>query len=742
MSLKYFVALVALSYVSAECPNACSAHGKCGAYDMCTCFRNWMAADCSERVCQFNLAHVDSPKGDLDSSSGALSGPSTTVVTNSFLYPYGTQEQFPNMINSKGTVLTNTAHYYEECSNKGICDRSTGTCACFPGYEGSSCQRASCPSSNGLTCNGHGTCETIQNLANSEWGNIYELWDKDTTMGCLCDGGYTGPDCSEKVCKYGVDPLYADDYQNVRYANFTYQIYTQQNATLYGNYSIKFTDRTGEDWETDAIDINANCDDITNALEALPNNVIPAGSVLCYHHRRVSCENVPICDTTGKLFVGGLNVTTYALGTTYVPKFTLAFPQNPGNISQISLNKYLDGARPTLYSDEKVSTVAWHIYSNGFSGEDDDLVPDECSGVLVRLSSTGSVAAYGTLTTHSLVVSSDAQLRLLKICLGDSDGDSTNNVEVYNWDYGDYSPFINTTYGDIENKFQNPHLIKLIDATQDTTQSDPALLVYPITRLCGKKSDYLNTYSLTSNGYDGWCSNRDPAGFYAVMYWDKYESTFQLFTRAANDYAPGTSFHVYTTTGYLKKISPIVSAFSYQTTDSPATIVNKYHSNTMYVGNNTKYIFNNDAAVPNTGYYGAVDCESASAADHMVDCLNKGDYVMFLNVDLATSGPASNPIYPNMYRVMKMGRESRTTKKYPLYKAERDRNQIVLNAGVNAPYSDVTSASIYKFHPPSNKYNYVAQCSNRGVCDKSTGLCQCFHGYTNDNCDTQNALAL
>jgi len=37
-------------------------------------------------------------------------------------------------------------------------------------------------------------------------------------------------------------------------------------------------------------------------------------------------------------------------------------------------------------------------------------------------------------------------------------------------------------------------------------------------------------------------------------------------------------------------------------------------------------------------------------------------------------------------------------------------------------------------------YTYVSQCSNRGLCDGSSGLCQCFKGYTGDNCDTISEL--
>merc|ERR1711959_548446 len=45
-------------------------------------------------------------------------------------------------------------------------------------------------------------------------------------------------------------------------------------------------------------------------------------------------------------------------------------------------------------------------------------------------------------------------------------------------------------------------------------------------------------------------------------------------------------------------------------------------------------------------------------------------------------------------------------------------------------------------HASPTTFHYVSQCSNRGTCDSSTGICKCFKGYSNDNCDTQNMLAM
>lgn len=169
---------------------------------------------------------MDTPKGDLDASNSITSG---KVLEGSTVYPYGTAEGFPLMLDTAGVPVTHSAHDYMECSNKGLCDRISGECECLPGYDGAACQRASCPSktsSSSLTgissrgggslgttksgqnfagrsafsgksstmpqtgeCSGHGTCETIAEIANYDNGNVYTLWDKDSTMGCKCDAG-------------------------------------------------------------------------------------------------------------------------------------------------------------------------------------------------------------------------------------------------------------------------------------------------------------------------------------------------------------------------------------------------------------------------------------------------------------------------------------------------------------------------------------------------------------------------
>jgi len=421
---------------------------------------------------------------------------------------------------------------------------------------------------------------------------------------------------------------------------------------------------------------------------------------------------------------------------------------------KLNININLDGNRPTLASDESgASTLSWFVYNNGFYGENNDFTPDLCSGVLVRLNHV--ILGVGLEEYTFLDDVTAAELKLLKTCLGDADGDATNNVDVNNWDYGDAS---------------NPHLIKLIDATQDDLQyadTDPTHYVptkFQTSFLCRPNvaADFVaGTGANVSNPYVlNQCKHLDPAGFYAAIFWDNTAGRFKVYGRPHYDYAITTDFHVYTSKGYLNLVSDSTAAFN-TWGSSPAVYSNEY------------LLTNKLFTVPRNGITGAragVDCETSSAS---VECLQKDDWMMVLNTgnNFATgtySTPAvvsknyvSNPIYAQLYQVKKISNEeisysdytvaqtySLTANTYP----QTFRNQIVLDKVVNAHYhldgrltapSTLfdTSASLFKFYPPVNKYEYAAQCSNRGICDKNSGLCQCFGGFTGDNCQRIDALA-
>ena len=56
-------------------------------------------------------------------------------------------------------------------------------------------------------CSGRGVCLTQKVLASTH-GAIYDTpWDAEKHLGCKCDTGYRGPDCSQKECPSGDDIL-------------------------------------------------------------------------------------------------------------------------------------------------------------------------------------------------------------------------------------------------------------------------------------------------------------------------------------------------------------------------------------------------------------------------------------------------------------------------------------------------------------------------------------------------------
>jgi len=321
--------LIAVAGVSAECPNACSGHGDCGTKDECTCYPNWQAADCSERTCPFGLSFVDTPQGDLN-HDGSISNANVAVQWSTS----NQWEKYPNQ--GQYSATADEAHFYVECSNKGHCDRASGVCQCFDGYTGSSCQRTTCPND----CSGHGVCRTTGEIAAAamnthvvrrdadhsrvegvESAFNYNLWDADKNQACVCDPGYTGPDCSMRECPRGDDPLsaLAKDCGGATCRTETQQLVLDSGAAVSGTFTLGFQDWTGKSWTTADITLPSTATDVSStvatnintALLAIPNDVI---------------ESVTVTGTGAQ--DGG--------NAWYDLTISVQFTANPGNINQLT----------------------------------------------------------------------------------------------------------------------------------------------------------------------------------------------------------------------------------------------------------------------------------------------------------------------------------------------------------------------------------------------------------------------
>jgi len=125
-------------------------------------------------------------------------------------------------------------HAQEQVHGQQLQHKTTTTFPATTGYAGAACQRSVCPND----CNGHGVCQTQKQLADDyshnaddnavssqfatpdadkdcvdctgtpNSGAVYDsAWDSGRSVGCKCDSGFAGPDCSLRECPSEDDPL-------------------------------------------------------------------------------------------------------------------------------------------------------------------------------------------------------------------------------------------------------------------------------------------------------------------------------------------------------------------------------------------------------------------------------------------------------------------------------------------------------------------------------------------------------
>lgn len=254
-----------------------------GAYntaeDHWNCDAGYGGADCSLRMCPHSLtAFSSSDEAAVGSSAGLF---------------------WTTGIGQKSSATFHGRHVYRECAGRGVCDYTLGECNCFDGFTGRGCRRRECPNS----CSGHGICvnddlnmyhnthatgaeATLPSgrYAPTAASSDSNLWSSEIQQSCVCDGGWTGHDCSLRMCPVGDDP--ETDCQD----ELAYDV---QEVTCWGldksvdhYFSVQYTNPLGNTY-TSAPVIVAQFSEgdaptavsLQTALEALPNFAVPSVEV-------------------------------------------------------------------------------------------------------------------------------------------------------------------------------------------------------------------------------------------------------------------------------------------------------------------------------------------------------------------------------------------------------------------------------------------------------------------------------
>jgi hypothetical protein len=380
------------------------------------------------------------------------------------------------------------------------------------------------------------------------------------------------------------------------------------------------------------------------------------------------------------------------------------------------------------------------------TGEFTDYFATQCQNVYAEISSDSapSPTDFPELNSGYYLKLDTVETKLLKQCLGDSDGVDDDNVEVYDWDYG------SIVVGGNLRMSSYPHAVKLV-------QVDP---------------------------YDDY-----QGGMYYLTWWESVSRKFILAniptTKTVGSMT--TPYAVFVTDGIVERVIVDAEFAASKTVDGydDDAYDADYGDNTKKAGigeldgkNSASYAdelvtarFAPYSNVLYTSYDTA--CETAYSA--VEPCLDKGDMlfvidsnyyagefhkgtpqrpdgVNLLTSTIATYGITATHESGNIYTIKKIYKEDPTV---DTFKVE-DRYRIVVDKNIpfdgsyttsftaNLTYHPTTNrgiVNIFKFSPATTgNYDFVASCSNRGTCDE--GTCECFKGYTNDNCDVQSSLAV
>lgn len=696
--MKLILLAAGAAMVSAKCANDCSSHGDCNAKNQCECHRNYFGADCSQRLCPAGRAFIDSALGDVNGDNAVsvdlvfAEGRAATPISEVFSYKYGAARDSHDV-----TSGWSEAHFYQECSSKGVCDTTTGQCACFPGFEGSGCARKSCEND----CSGHGACKNYE-------GTAYNMWDADATLYCDCDAGYSGPGCELRVCPSGVDPVQASNLDTSRFYQIGFKTLRAEDydsdgmtdfdldtfyTVPYGpvTWTITLTDEYGDEWTTALL--TTNYDVIYDSDDSVPLYSMPiiAGGVEDPSGNWVAASDVDIPTTFNTFGDGNLHVAdevkdalealpNKASGTVTVHEIYTAPIVTVGNTIGLLSSVY-----PEPFTGyDNTYTMAWPAVCGRY-----DIYVDE-----------EAIAADGGVIAQAGGFIAGCGVGVVDIQLGTAacaDRQGNQDIEDYLFSTGEFDGNAITS---ITHDTSNPYVITGVGAAGNeaavTIDTLTSTAVNPATTADG---DFL----LFTDGAAG-----DSIIYYQYPHFsngDGPSARFPLFDDLVTDC-------VYETDGDGATVADFYVAGSTYHNDALAlsdgsipglSLFLYFDSSTVETMPRVDYTFNNraaDAWLGNTLFNGAALG------------VGVGETVE------GTSGGSGNYASHSLVEVLDRGGDRVWDVAY------HGRQAYFLSDGTDTA-ADVT--------------NHM--CSKRGLCDYSTGLCDCFSGFTGANCAEQNALA-
>lgn len=274
-----------------DCPGefACSLMGVCDDEDdkyRCSCVDGWTGSDCSLRTCPYGRSWFSRPTADDEAHLGTA-----------------------------------------ECSDMGVCDQEEGVCTCSAGFVGAACQYLWCATDELGECNNNGQCLSMADLAEQATTNGVRqdytygavpndpaTWDAGMVHGCLCDAGWTGYDCSLRLCPFGDDPSTTGDVNEVQ---------SLSCAGSSGGFQLTFREAT-----TETIAYDATAAELEGYLEALD-----------------TVEDVSVNITSGSSVCGATAVTTFIefyMPTSDVPLIEV---EDGYDVDSISLTEKTKGTK-------------------------------------------------------------------------------------------------------------------------------------------------------------------------------------------------------------------------------------------------------------------------------------------------------------------------------------------------------------------------------------------------------------